>query len=169
MNDLKRDVQNTRFVEAVEEFQDAINIPHRQRKNKKTMQKSSMAFVHLFEGFFRTIPQTTVCHPMISISCMTLMTMGNTRALRTFMHTRNALPMLSSVRRKLLGILLPLCLPHQVPQLTKVTHHKKQSHKPSLIMSIWMDARTRFADWWHPCCSCTPVEEPGNVGGHMKC
>ena len=105
------------------------------------MQKSSMAFVHLFEGFFRTIPKPAVRHPMISASCMTLMTMDNTRAVMTFMHMRNALPMLSSVRMKLLGIPLPLCLPHQVPQLTKVTHHKKQSYMQTIIDYVHLDAR----------------------------
>ena len=132
------------------------------------MQKNSMALVHLFEGFFRTISQPAVRHPMMSISCMTLMTTDNMRAVMTFMHMRNALPMLSSVRMKLLGILLPLCLPHQVPQLTKVTHHKKQSYKASLNTPIWMHARTSLAHRWHPCCSCTLVEEPGKVGWHVK-
>ena len=167
MKDLKKDVQNTRFVEAVEDIQDAINRAQAEEKQENHAKEFDGICASL-RGFLRTIAQPAVRHPMISVSCMTLMTTDNTRAVMTFTHMRNALPVLSSVRMKLLGTLLLLCVLHQAPQLTKVTHHKKQSYKPSLITSIWMHAQTSLADRWHPCCLCTLVEEQGKVGWHVK-
>ena len=52
VNDLKKDVQNTLFVRAVEDLQDAINRAEAEEK-KETTQKSSIAFVHLFNACSR--------------------------------------------------------------------------------------------------------------------
>ena len=167
VNDLKKDVQNTRFVEAVEDIQDAINRALAEEKQEDNAKEFDGICASL-RGFLPDHPATSSA-PSYDINFVhDLNDHGQYESGDDiYAHVQH---IADAIKREdeALGDSSSLCLPQQVPQLTRVTHHKKQSYKPSLITSIWMHAQTSLADRWHPCCSCMLVEEPAKVGWHVK-
>ena len=166
VNDLKKDVQSTRCVEVGEQLQDAINRAQTQDRQEDTSKG--------FDGLCAAVQGFLLDHP----ACNHIPLCN-----RNFVYDveddkqynggddiyAHAQHIADGIKREyeVVGDSSSFTS-HASTTSDKGDPSQRRSYEPSLIMCIWMPARTSHANPPLRCFFCTLAEEPVKVGWHVK-